>query len=129
MLRHQPGQLVMRRNQSVILFPLHLRLPSPVRLSAGTTFEAKFAQDIWVNKELAIPQGSPARIAVSGTDGAPFLRIVSAVIADKTYQVSASISHFRPTDRSGTGSQDSFTLSAGTRLEFRLDAPLVVTHR
>jgi hypothetical protein len=123
-----PGAPV-RRVTVLTRTPLYVRLPSPVQLSAGTTFEARFAQDIWVNKEIAIPQGSAARIAVSGTDRAPSLRIVTAVIAGKTYQVSASISHFSPTGRSGTGSQNPFTLPSGTRLEFRLDAPLVVTHR
>jgi hypothetical protein len=123
-----PGAPI-RRVTVLTRTPLYVRLTTPVQLSAGTTFEAQFAQDILVNREIAIPRGSAARIAVSETGGAPSLRIVAAVIAGETYQVSASIARLSPTDRSGTGSQAPSTLPAGTRLEFRLNAPLVVTHR
>jgi len=123
-----PGAPI-RRVTVLTRTPLYVRLSSPVQLSPGTNFEALFAQDIWVNRDLAIPRGSAARIAVSETGGASSLRIVAAVIAGETYQVSASISHFSSMDRSGIGAQVPPTLPVGTRLEFRLDAPLVVTHR
>jgi hypothetical protein len=109
--------------------PLYVRLTSPAQLSPGTTIEAEFSQDILVNRQIAIPRGSTARIAVSEAGGARRLRIVAAVIADETYQVSASVSRIDSTDRKVAGGQIPPTLPAGTRIEFRLDAPLVVTHR
>jgi hypothetical protein len=109
--------------------PLYVSLTSPAQLSTGKTFEAQFAQDIWVNKEIAIPRGSTARIAVSKAGGTPSLRIIAAVISGETYQVSASVSRIESTDRSAIGGRIPSTLPAGTHIEFRLDAPLVVTHR
>lgn len=130
--RNAPGTTSgapIRRVTVLTRTPLTVLLTSPARLSAGTTLEAQFAQDIWVNREIAIPRGSVARIAVSAMGGALSLRIVAAVIAGETYQVSASISRISPTDRSGAGGPLPSTLPAGARLEFRLDAPLVVTYR
>jgi hypothetical protein len=123
-----PGAPV-RRVTVLTRTPLYVLLTSPAQLSPGTAFEAQFAQDIWVNREIAIPRGSAARIAVSETAGSPSLRVVAAVIAGETYQVSASLSRLSPAGRSGSERQVPSTLPAGTRLEFRLDAPMVVTHR
>ena len=109
--------------------PLYVRLTSPAQLSTGKTFEAQFAQDIWVNKDIAVPRGSTARIAVSEAGETPSLRIIAVVISGETYQVSASVSRIESTDRRAIGGRIPSTLPAGTHIEFRLDAPLVVTHR
>jgi len=109
--------------------PLYVRLNTPVQLSKGTTFEAEFSRDIWVNREVAIPRGSPARIAVSEDGGAPSLRIVAAVISGETYQVSASASRIESTDKRASRGSFPTSLPAGTNIEFQLDAPLVVTYR
>jgi hypothetical protein len=109
--------------------PLYVRLTSPAQLSTGKAFEAQFAQDIWVNKEIAVPRGSTARIAVSEAGGTPSLRIIAVVISGETYPVSASVSRIESTDRRAIRGPIPSTLPAGTHIEFRLDASLVVTHR
>jgi hypothetical protein len=109
--------------------PLYVRLTSPAQLSPGTTIEAEFSGDIVVNRQIAIPSGSAARIAVSETGGARHLRIVAAVIDGETYQVSASLWRIQSAGQKLAAGEIPSALLAGTRIEFRLDAPLVVTHR
>ncbi|MBZ5516326.1 MAG: hypothetical protein LAN62_16045 [Acidobacteriia bacterium] len=123
------SQAPIRRVTVLSRTPLYVRLTSPVRLSTGTTFEAEFSQDIWVNKEIAIPSGSPVRLAVSMEGGTPSLRIIDAVISGETYPVSASLSRIESPDRTASRGRGPASLPAGTQVEFRLDAPLIVTYR
>lgn len=108
--------------------PLAVRLTAPAELVPGASFEGEIAEDIRVKSEVAIPKGSRAHLTVteghasSGSSRAapaPSLRMTALVIGNQTYGVSA----LAVRDRLPA------TLAAGTRLEFRLGTPLVVTQR
>jgi hypothetical protein len=108
--------------------PLAVRLTASAELVPGASFEGEIAEDIRVKSEVAIPKGSRAQLTVAeghptseGSRAAPVpsLRMTALVIGNQTYGVSA----LAVRDRLPT------TLAAGTRLEFRLGTPLVVTQR
>ncbi len=120
--------------------PLFVRLTEPVQMSPGVAFRGQIDQDIQVNNQLAIPKGSLCHMTLvgggmtpddTGTPSSVRLRLNAVVIDNQSYGVSAATvrieppataSHSRPTSRLSS------QLLAGTRVMFRLNAPLVVTH-
>ncbi|MFB3920852.1 MAG: hypothetical protein ACE145_03975 [Terriglobia bacterium] len=108
--------------------PLAIRLTSPLEMVPGAQGEGEIAEDIHVRTELAIPQGSRARLSVGPKSQTPgsspdatslTLRLTALVIGDQTYPVSAFAVRSRPAS----------TLPLGTRIEFRLTTPLVLQER
>ena len=54
-----------RRVTEISSTPLWILLTHGADLSSGQTFQGEFAQDIRVNREIAIPRGSPATVLVA----------------------------------------------------------------
>lgn len=108
--------------------PLVVRLTAPLELVPGAQGEGEIAEDIRVKSDLAVPRGSRARLSVGSnrlasgaSSGAPSLtlRLTTLVIGEQTYGVSA----LEARDRMAG------TLARGTRIEFRLTAPLDLLER
>ncbi len=123
-----------RRIAEVSKTPLWIRIPRSVDVSPGSRFQGEFAQDIRVNKEIAIPRGSSATMSLMGGDGSRRLvdlRLIAANIEGETYQVSATAVRIQTPGNNGRTLQQRLpsTLPAGTQLEFQLEAPLVVRQR
>jgi hypothetical protein len=112
--------------------PLIVRLPTPVELSAGRVVRGYIAQDVLVNKEVAIPAGSAAHLTVTGapgTSGRPSLglQFMDLVIERDIYRVDARMAGIHVAGRNLTGGFLPSRLDAGTLIEFRLTNALVVT--
>jgi hypothetical protein len=117
-----------------------VRLTQPVRLAPGVAFQGEIEHDIRVNNEIAVPKGSVSHLTIVGGAArasdrslpSPLsLRLTAVVIDNQTYGVAAAAVRIEPPNRSGLSPQDDRLppqLPAGTRVEFRLNAPLVVTH-
>jgi hypothetical protein len=118
--------------------PLFVRVTEPVQISPETSFQGEIEQEIRVNDEIAVPKGSVCRLKVVRVSGkaAPdpgatwvTLRLTAIVVGGQTYQVSAGAVRVEPPDSSAAPSPahtQSSQLSPGTRLTFRLVAPLLV---
>ena len=109
---------------------LDVRLPEQVKLSPELTFQGEIDADITVNGETAVPKGSACHVKVARVAGRSsstwvMLRLTSVVVDGLTYHVSAAAVRVKSPADSGKGRGSA--LSPGTRLQFRLDAPLVVT--
>ena len=110
--------------------PLDVRLPEPVALSPELTFQGEIDADITVNGQTAVPKGSACHVRVArvaGRSGSTWvmLRLTSVVVDGLTYRVSAAAVRVKSPADFGKGRRPALT--PGTRLQFRLDAPLVVT--
>jgi hypothetical protein len=116
--------------------PVIVRLAGPVRVSPGEIFQGEVDPEIRINKEVAVPRGSVARMSIGGPAGitsgmlSPLaIRFNALVIGNQIYSLSASAVRVRPPRSAGLieGSDAaSPRLPAGTEIEFRLSAPLVV---
>lgn len=132
-----PGspRVAVRRVTVLSRTPLLVRLTEPVQLSLGTTFQGEIEREIRVNNEVAIPKGSVTHLMVAApgdprTSSSLGLRVAAVLIDNQIYRVSAAA--VRVESPSGLSqsllrNQPPPRLSAGTRVEFRLNAPLVVT--
>lgn len=122
-----------RRVAEISSTPLWIRLTRSAEISPGGTFQGEFAQDIRVNREIAIPRGSPATLFVDSREEAgslSSLRLTATDVEGETYQISAAAVRL---EVSGSGGRLlrklPRTLPAGTRVEFQLEAPLVIRQR
>ena len=113
--------------------PLWIQLTHSADLSSGQTFQGEFAQDIRVNREIAIPRGSPATLLVAPHEGAgslASLRLTAATVEGESYQISAAAVRLEGSGISGRLLKElPRTLPSGTRVEFQLEAPLVIRKR
>ncbi len=123
-----------RRVTVVRRTPLVVRLTQPVQLVPGAVFQAEFADDIRVSREVAIPRGSSATGMVSQAAapvGPECLRLTGATVNGDIYHVSADGVRVDVPGGSGSSSPKSLPTAfpAGTRVEFRLQSDLIITHR
>jgi len=119
--------------------PLFVRVTEPVEISPQTRFQGEIEQDIRVNDQVAVPKGSVCRLEAVEVPGKAAqnpgvttvtLRLTAVVVQGQAYQVSAGVVRIEPPNSSTPPSQAhsrAAQLSAGTRLVFRLVAPLLVT--
>jgi len=111
---------------------LPVRLKETVRLTAGTVIEAEVAQDIRVNRQIAIPRGSLCYLRVEAEGAATPTRIPpsvvlyldSLVVGERTYPVSANGMRVVASSPSSIVEPQ---LEAGMLISFRLNSPLVIT--
>lgn len=112
--------------------PMMVDLVQLADLASGATLQGQIDSDITVNGEIAIPRGSACRLKVvkvakaSGTAAGVTLRLTAIVVDGQTYGVSAVDVRLASPARSGRNSSTA-QLPSGTRMQFRLNAPLVVT--
>lgn len=113
--------------------PLWIQLTQGTELSPGQTFQGEFAQDIRVNREIAIPRGSPATLRIAPNEDAGSLgslRLTAATVEGESYQISAVAVRLEGSGINGRSLKKlPLTLPAGTRVEFQLQAPLVIRHK
>jgi len=122
-----------RRVTEISSTPLWIQLTHSAELSPGQTFQGEFAQDIRVNREIAIPRGSPATLRVAPQeDGSSLagLRLTATTVEGENYQISAVAVRLEGSGVSGRPLKKlPRTLPAGTRVEFQLEAPLVIRQK
>jgi hypothetical protein len=122
-----------RRVTEISSTPLWILLTHGADLSSGQTFQGEFAQDIRVNREIAIPRGSPATVLVApqGDAGSlTSLRLTAATVEGESYQISAVAVRLEGSGISGRLLKKlPRTLPAGTQVEFQLEAPLVIRQK
>lgn len=111
--------------------PLEVRLPESVQLALGQTFQGEVGADISVNGDVAVPRGSTCYVKVAGLQGkggaaSATLRLTAVVVDGQSYRVSAETLRVKPA-AAGKGRTAPSALPSGTRLTYRLNAPLVVT--
>jgi hypothetical protein len=108
-------------------------LTEPVLLTAGVVIQAKIAQDIRVNQQIAIPSGSICYLSVenegtvaktSGMSSSVILHLDALVVDHRTYAVSAGQMRVVPSSPSNTADPQ---LEAGTRISFRLKSHIVIS--
>jgi hypothetical protein len=113
--------------------PLWIQLTQGTELSPGQTFQGEFAQDIRVNREIAIPRGSPATLRIAPNEDAGSLgslRLTAATVEGESYQISAVAVRLEGSGINGRSLKKlPLTLPAGTRVEFQLQAPLVIRQK
>jgi len=119
--------------------PLFVRVTDLVDISPETRFQGEIEEDIRVNDQVAVPKGSVCRLQAVEVPGKAArdpgvttvtLRLTAVVVGGQAYQVSAGAVRIEPPNSSTPPSQArrrAAQLSAGTRLVFRLVAPLLVT--
>ncbi len=133
-----PGTLV-RRLTVLSETSVLVRLTEPVRVSPGATFQGVIDEAIFVDHEIAVPKGSLSHLTLvnastassKGNTSALTPRLMTLVIEQQTYQVSAEAIRIEPPAKRSTlppAPQSPPELLAGTRIVFRLNAPLVVMH-
>ncbi len=119
--------------------PILVRLTEPVQASPGVTFQGVIDEPILVNHELAIPRGSLSLLTIMEGAATPAarsappitLRLTAVVVDHRTYGTSAEAVRVEPPVEPSQGAppdQPSPQLLAGTRVLFRLNAPIVVMH-
>jgi hypothetical protein len=122
-----------RRVAVVSKTTLWVRLTQDVDVVPGASFPGLFAQDIRVNKEIAIPRGSPVTMKLASganPDILGGLQMTAATIAGENYPVSATaVRIVMPGNSTRTSQALAPVLPAGTRLGFQLDTPLIVRQR
>jgi|GEM_PF-4371316 len=108
--------------------PLEVLLPESIQLSLGQTFQGQVGADIAVNGDIAVPKGSACYLKVASLQGraSATLRLTTLVVDGQSYRVSAEAVRVKPA-APGTGRTAPSALPSGTRLTYRLNAPLVVT--
>ncbi|HEV2492813.1 MAG TPA: hypothetical protein VG204_07030 [Terriglobia bacterium] len=111
--------------------PLEVRLPESVQLSLGQTFQGEVGADISVNGAVAVPKGSACYLKVASLQGkgsaaGAALRLTTVVVDGQSYRVSAEAVRVKPSG-AVKGRSAPTALAPGTRLVYRLSAPLIVT--
>jgi hypothetical protein len=123
-----------RRVTVVSRTPLFVRLIQPATVSAGAVFQGEFARAVRVSREVAVPQGSSAMVAVAQEGSGKKvenLLLTGATIRGESYMISA---YSRGMDVPGSGRLSASknlpsTLPAGTTIEFQLISDLIVRQR
>jgi hypothetical protein len=129
-----------RRLTVVSRTPLVVSLPETAEVSPGAVLQGVIEQDVRVNREIAVPRGSPCQLAFTEVNAASSLRRLSSssirltglVVNGQTHRVSAVAVRIEPPTRSGVASFPDTSaphLPAGTRIIFQLTEPLVLAQR
>jgi len=108
--------------------PMTVDVVQAADLASDATLQGRIDSDITVNGQTAVPRGSACRLKVvklpkPGAAAAwVTLRLTAIVVDGQTYGVSALDVRVH-----SLGRNSSAQLPAGTQLQFRLSAPLIVT--
>jgi hypothetical protein len=127
-----------RRLTVVSQTPIAVLLTHAVRVAGARDFQGTVDENIIVNNDVAIPSGSLSLLAFMQTDEGPSavqtvsFRLTGVIVDHQTYSVSSEPVRVQPPPNSGQvslGNRSDPQLPAGTRVIFRLTAPLVVVRR